>query len=212
MNKEVERLLLLMKSYASDNDAQGYLTNSQVKLLLEYINQLETNIEEAIERCDYYLSFETNDGLIESVVQEIKDSLLNEYNKDEIWKDIPEYEGVYQVSNLGRIRSLDREITYANRKTGLYKGRIMKLKMSKYGYVVFHFSVDNKKKAISVHRLVAETFIPNPDNKPCVNHIDCNRANNKVSNLEWCTHKENVQHSIKCGTFGGFRKRERGKE
>ena len=182
------------------------------KELQQKVNQLETNRDEAIERCDYYLSFETNDGLIESVVQEIKDSLLNEYNKDEIWKDIPEYEGVYQVSNLGRIRSLDREITYANRKTGLYKGRIMKLKMSKYGYVVFHFSVDNKKKAISVHRLVAETFIPNPDNKPCVNHIDCNRANNKVSNLEWCTHKENVQHSIKCGTFGGFRKRERGKE
>ena len=138
--------------------------------------------------------------------------MLEEYNKDEIWKDIPNYEGIYQVSNLGRIRSLDREITYANGKVGLYKGRIMKLKMSKYGYVVFHFSVDNKKKAITVHRLVAETFIPNPGDKPCVNHIDCNRANNKVSNLEWCTYKENVQHAIKCGTFGGFRKRERGKE
>ena len=168
-------------------------------------------INESIERCDYYLSFEASDKLFENAISEVKDSLLNQYSNSEVWKDIKGYEGIYQVSNLGRVRSLDREITYPNGKIGLYKGKIIKLKMSKYGYIVFHFSVGNKKKALSVHRLVAEAFIPNPENKKCVNHLDCNRANNKVSNLEWCTHQENVQYSIKCGTFKGFHKKERGK-
>lgn len=177
-------------------------------------NQLEEKdkvINEAIERCDYYLSFEASDKLFENAISEVKDSLLNQYSSNEVWKDIKGYEGIYQVSNLGRVRSLDREITYPNGKIGLYKGKIIKLKMSKYGYIVFHFSVDNKKKALSVHRLVAQAFIPNPENKKCVNHLDCNRTNNKVSNLEWCTHQENVQYSIKCGTFKGFHKKERGK-
>lgn len=98
----------------------------------------------------------------------------------EIWKDIDGYEGCYQVSNLGNVKSL---------KFG--KERIMKTRKDKGGYLKVILSLFGKKTNYSVHRLVASTFIPNPDNLPCVNHKDECKTNNNVDNLEWCSYQYN---------------------
>ena len=116
----------------------------------------------------------------------------------EEWKDIKGYEGQYQVSNFGNVRSLDRYVIHMGNKM-FCKGKNIKLTKSNGGYMVFHFSINGKMKALNVHRLVAEAFIDNPDNKPCVNHLDCNRTNNRIDNLEWCTHSENIKYSFKYG-------------
>ena len=94
---------------------------------------------------------------------------------NEIWKPIKGYEGLYEVSNFGRIKSL---------KFG--KERILKGSKDKYGYLQVVLSKNNKSKTFKVHRLVSEAFIPNPDNLPQVNHKDENPSNNNVNNLEWC--------------------------
>lgn len=126
---------------------------------------------------------------------------LAELNKEwedapeEEWRAIPGYEGYYEVSSLGEVRSLDKEIKanlvnneYVNRP-----GRLLKQKEVK-GYKTVNLCVDYEATTWRVHRLVAMAFIPNPDSKPQVNHIDGNPANNCVNNLEWCTAKENQWH------------------
>lgn len=106
---------------------------------------------------------------------------------DEIWRDIKGYEGLYQVSNFGRVKSF-REGT----KFGKQKEYILKPWLINTGYhAVMLYKEDRTKHKYQLHRLVAETFIPNPDNLPCVNHKDENKTNNKVSNLEWCTYSYN---------------------
>ncbi len=119
--------------------------------------------------------------------------------QEEIWKDIIGFEGEYQISNLSNIRSLDRPIITNNQwgeYTQIYEGRKLKGIVNTNGYV----RVDLKKgKLYLVHRLVAIHFIPNPDNKPEINHIDGNPQNNKISNLEWCTHSENIRHADRTG-------------
>lgn len=102
----------------------------------------------------------------------------------EIWKDIKGYENIYKISNLGRIKSL--------KKGGL----ILSLKNAS-GYINATLKNNNNISYCKVHRLVAQTFIPNPLNKPCVNHIDGNKHNNCVENLEWVTYKENFEHAKK---------------
>ena len=108
----------------------------------------------------------------------------------EEWKDIKNYEGYYQVSNLGNIRSLDR-ITSHNRKI---KGRNIKLYQNDNGYYICSLSKNGRTTKFLVHRLVAETFIPNPENKTQVNHILEIRkgGGNEASNLEWVSAKENI--------------------
>ena len=102
----------------------------------------------------------------------------------EIWKDIEGYEGLYQVSNMGRVRSL---------KWG--KVKFLKPTANKYGYLRLYLRKDNSlKKALLIHRLVAQAFLPNPDNLPMVNHKDENPSNNIVSNLEWCDAKYNANY------------------
>lgn len=110
----------------------------------------------------------------------------------EIWKDIKGYEGKYQISSLGRVKSLARK--FANGKTDI----ILKTKIE-LGYEKVSFSENNKTKTCRVHRLVAEAFIPIVKDKDHVNHIDGNKSNNKAENLEWCTPKENAAHAIKTG-------------
>lgn len=120
---------------------------------------------------------------------------------DELWKDIPEYEGYYQVSNLGRVRSLDRNFDVIN-KFGFkqhigQKGRILSLQKCSSGYAKVILSKDGKHKNVMVHRLVAQVFLPNPDQLPEVNHKDECIENNCVDNLEWCTSKYNANYGTR---------------
>lgn len=108
----------------------------------------------------------------------------------EEWRDIAGYEGLYQVSDWGNVRSLDRIINTKKEKR-CYKGRMLKLTNKADGYVLVSLWDTGKGKDYRVHRLVAEAFIPNPENKPHVDHIDGDRSNNCVWNLRWCTQSEN---------------------
>lgn len=115
----------------------------------------------------------------------------------EYWVDIKGYEGLYQVSNLGRVRSLDR-VQYnpvaATHQT-LHKGHILpQRKNDREAMMVMLRNAEGKRKNCQVHRLVAMAFLPNPDNLPVVNHKDYDRSNNCVDNLEWCTHYYNVHY------------------
>ena len=109
--------------------------------------------------------------------------------KIEIWKDVKDYEGLYQVSNLGRVKSLNRKSKTKGDKYYLRKGRILIPRKSEYLYVIF--VKENTRKTCKIHRLVAETFIPNINSYPCVNHKDENKYNNNVDNLEWCSWEYN---------------------
>lgn len=112
---------------------------------------------------------------------------------EEIWKAIPGYEGIYEASNCGRIRSVDR---VSVGRWGHNKRRSHILTQTKcHGeYRQVRFSIDGIKSQPLVHRLVAQTFIPNPHNLPQVNHKDGDAANNHVDNLEWCTASQNCIH------------------
>lgn len=114
----------------------------------------------------------------------------------EIYKDIKEYEGLYQISNLGNVKSLPKGDGNGNRT------RVLKQEVMVYNHTTYRrvtLSKNGKVKRFSVHRLVADTFIPNIDNLPVVNHIDNNGANNNVENLEWVTHEGNMAHSAVQG-------------
>lgn len=110
---------------------------------------------------------------------------------EEVWKDIENYEGLYQVSNLGNVKRLISERVFAERLIG----RII----DKDGYYRRTLCKNGKCKQVIEHRLVAKAFINNPFDKPAVNHINGIKKDNRVENLEWCTNKENTHHSIAIG-------------
>lgn len=131
----------------------------------------------------------------------------------EEWRDIAGYEGLYQVSDWGRVRSIDRVIKYLVK--GKYpakricKGQIIAPFKINSGYLSVTLVKSSKGCNKTLHRLVAETFIPNPDSKPCVGHKDCNETNNCADNLYWCTYPENNNHPItKERQIESFKKRD----
>ena len=107
----------------------------------------------------------------------------------EIWRDIEGYEGLYQVSNFGRVKSLNYRRTC--------KEKLLKAYKDKEGYLHVSLCKDGKTKTYSIHRLVAQEFIPNPYNLPQVNHKDENKTNNRVYNLEWCSVKYNINYGTR---------------
>lgn len=116
--------------------------------------------------------------------------------ENEIWKEIPNYEGYFEVSNLGNFRSKDRQVPSRWGGTRNYPGKPLKVENMEDGYCRIVLMKDGHKKRFMCHRLVAITFIPNPNNLPQVNHIDGNRSNNCVENLEWCTQSDNERHAV----------------
>lgn len=117
----------------------------------------------------------------------------------EIWKDVPSYEGLYQISNLGNVKSLEKTWYVGKRLTSkrIKKDSLIYQRTDRDGYKIVSFRKNSNIKYFKVHRLVAQIFIKNKDNKPEVNHADGDKSNNSVSNLEWVTRKENVLHASK---------------
>lgn len=114
---------------------------------------------------------------------------------EEVWKDIEGYEGFYQISNLGRVKGLPI-VTRFGERIKKHKERFLQPVVSKRGYYVVGLSKNGKSKTYTLHRLLAKAFIPNPENKRAIDHIDTNRLNNSIENLRWCTDKENCNNIL----------------
>lgn len=124
--------------------------------------------------------------------------------EQEIWKTVPGTDGNYEISNSGKIRSW-KSNGHSKKKA---KSPKILTALDKYGYPKNKISINGKYKDVFVHRLVAKEFIPNPENKLCVNHINGIKTDNRVENLEWCTRKENNQHAYSTGLISNDYKRE----
>lgn len=114
---------------------------------------------------------------------------------NEIWKDINGYEGLYQISNFGNVKSVDRISKHSNGDLTL-KGKLLKSVKNSRGYLQVDLCKNGKIKKILIHRLVAQTFLPNPDNKPHIDHINTITTDNRVINLRWVTQKENINNPL----------------
>ena len=112
----------------------------------------------------------------------------------EIWKAVPDYNGLYEASSMGRVRSIGRTVKHPRNENMLFyrKGRILKWEFDKYGYPVVTLSKDGRTKTHKVHRLVASAFIPNPNNLPQIDHINNRKYDNRPENLRWCTTQQNT--------------------
>ena len=117
----------------------------------------------------------------------------------EEYRDIKGYEGYYQVSNLGNVKSVNRNVNVNDRYIRVIKERILKQGTMTSGYPFVTLALNAVNKSYGVHILLAKAFIPNPENKKCVNHINGVKTDNRLENLEWMTYKENAIHAVKTG-------------
>lgn len=115
--------------------------------------------------------------------------------EQEIWKDISEYEGYYVISNFGRVKSVERYVPQGNSMRHVRES-IKKINIGAYGYPCVTLCKERKSRAIPIHRLLARAFIPNPGNKPYIDHIDTDKTNYSLSNLRWVTPKENANNPL----------------
>lgn len=128
---------------------------------------------------------------------------------EEKWKDIEGYEGLYQVSNLGRVK----RILFVNNIITKPINKILNCsKIDNLGYPQVTLCKNGHRKYLRIHRIVAKSFIPNPNNYPCVNHIDGNKRNNCISNLEWCNHSYNTIHALNTGLINAEKRNKASKE
>lgn len=124
----------------------------------------------------------------------------------EKWKPVKNYETLYEISNTGKLRSLDRTVVRSDGIITRIKGRYITLYKNHDGYLQAKLCKNGSNVTVRIHRLVAQAFIPNPHNLPEVNHKDCNRENNYSNNLEWVTHINNIQYSSSKGHYRHFGK------
>jgi hypothetical protein len=116
-----------------------------------------------------------------------------------IWKPILGFEGYYEISNNGLVKRAKGKTIYKDGRIAFFSETILKPSINKKGYLSVYLSKNSKKHTLTIHRIVAIAFIENINNKPQVNHIDGDKKNNSVSNLEWCTNEENRVHAVKNG-------------
>ena len=119
----------------------------------------------------------------------------------EEWRPVVGYEGLYEVSNMGRVKSVERTAWCGNGYRTVHE-RILRTRKNRYGYVIVNLYQEGKMKTCCIHRLVAESFIPNPDNLPDINHKDEDKTNNNVDNLEWCSRSYNNTYNGRAKKAG----------
>jgi len=134
-----------------------------------------------------------------------KDNISNVHHlifRNEFWKDVVGFEGQYKISSLGRVLRLKR-LTHAKRRHGMVayytKAKLMKINLDRAGYTMVSLSIVSKTINRTIHRLIAEAFIPNEENKREVNHKNCIKRDSRLENLEWNTHQENMRHAVVSG-------------
>ena len=120
---------------------------------------------------------------------------MDKVMEKEIWRDVVGFEGLYQISNLGRIKSLPRLTNFGNRKKHI-KEMFLSVAKGKRGYLVVVLTKQGRHYTRPIHRMIAEAFIPNPENYPYIDHIDTNKHNNAIFNLRWCTAKGNSNNPL----------------
>ena len=121
---------------------------------------------------------------------------------EEVWKKVVGFEGLYEVSSMGRVRCIGRYVEKLNHGTKVnayYTPRILEQRYVPEGYLLVSLNSGKNQQSFRVHRLVAQAFIPNPDSKPFINHINGHPDDNRLENLEWCTPSENMIHAIRTG-------------
>jgi hypothetical protein len=114
------------------------------------------------------------------------------------WKPVCDYEGYYEISILGQVRGIERMVV-TEKGLRTIKGKSIKTRINKDGYAEIRLSIEGKTKTTFLHIILAKAFIPNPDNKPEINHINGIKTDNRIENLEWVTHSENMIHAYKMG-------------